>query len=93
MPSGTPNQDVNIFQSIKEYKLYIAIVGPGSVTGYLIILFALQQTNASYIVAMREISVVIGSILGFIFLKERITVLKVVGMLFIVTGLVLVKIA
>lgn len=53
----------------------------------------MKRANTSYIVAMREFSVVIGSILGFIFLKESFTVRKAFGILSVAAGLVLVKIA
>lgn len=70
----------------------ILIIGGGSIGTYLMILFALQIAPVSYIVAAREFAVVIGALLGIVFLKERITVLKGVATVFIVMGLVLLKI-
>jgi len=67
------------------------IIGFGSVGTYLIILYAMTLERASYIVSMREFSVVIGSFLGFIFLKEKPTVLKIIGILCVTAGLILIK--
>ena len=74
-------------------KGYIALIGPGSMATYLIILFAFQVGKVSYVVAVREFSVVIGSALGVLLLGERLTVWKGLGILFICLGLVLVKMA
>jgi uncharacterized membrane protein len=42
---------------------------------------------------MREFAVVIGTLLGFLILKERLTLRKVLGIAAITLGLVLVKMA
>jgi uncharacterized membrane protein len=53
----------------------------------------LRLGPVSYIVAVREFAVVIGSILGFVVLKERLTVRKGIGIAAITLGLALVKVA
>jgi len=83
----------NIVQSWKKEKTYGMAIGTGSVATYLFILFAFRLGPVSYIVASREISIAIGAVLGFIFLHERITVRKIVGISAITAGLILVKIA
>ena len=55
----------------KTMKKYIVLIGPGSMATYLIILFTFQIGQVNYIVAVREFSVVVGSALGILFLKER----------------------
>ena len=67
------------------------IIGFGSVGTYLIILYAMTLERASYIVSIREFSVVIASFLGFVFLKEKPTVLKVIGILCVTAGLIMIK--
>lgn len=68
------------------------VIGLGSLGTYLIILFAFSLSDqASYIVALREFSVVIASVLGFIFLKEKITLHKISGIVLITAGLFLIK--
>jgi len=78
------------FLNLKKYSVFVGIVSCGA---YLAILFAFQLVPASYIVAMREVSVVIGSLLGFFILREKVTVTKIIGILLIVCGLVFVKLA
>jgi len=67
------------------------IMGFGSIGTYLIILYAMTLERASYIVSVREFSVVIGSFLGFVFLKEKPGVLKIIGILAVTAGLILIK--
>ena len=78
----------------KEGK-YAAIIGYGITVSYLIILFiyaCFAEAKSSYITPIREFSVVIGSILGFIFLKEKITVNKLIGIVTILLGVIMIKI-
>ena len=70
-----------------------ALIGYGSVGTYLLILFAFTVERAGYVSAVREFSIVIGSVFGFVFLKEKITVNKAAGILLILAGLVFVKLA
>jgi len=79
--------------SMRDLKLYIVSIGCLSCGTYLAILFAFQLANVSYIVAIREFSVVIGSILGIVLLKEKVNLMKCVGIATIATGLVLLKLA
>ena len=50
------------------------------------------DAKTSYITPIREFSVVIGSILGFIFLNEKITLNKIIGIVTILLGVVMIKI-
>lgn len=77
----------------KNYKKYCLILGIGSPGIYMAILFAFRlMGEASYIVALREFSVVIGAVLGFIFFKEKPTLWKIFGIISIIAGLVFIKI-
>ena len=67
------------------------IIGLGSSGTYILILFALKFERASYIVPMREFSVVIASVMGFLFLKEKLTPFKMAGIILITSGLVLIR--
>jgi len=75
----------------KIKKKYSLVIGIGSVGTYLIILFVYQMAQVSYVVAAREMSVAIGAILGFIFLKEPFTPRKALSIGAIVVGMVLLK--
>lgn len=79
------------FNHAKKYLKEAIIIGVGSYSAYIIILFAMRLSEASYIVAIREFSVVIASILGFIFLKEKPTAFKIIGIVFITAGLFIIK--
>jgi uncharacterized membrane protein len=67
------------------------IIGFGCTGTYILILWAMQFERASYVVSLREFSVVIASLLGFVFLKEKLTFLKIVGIVFITAGILLIK--
>ena len=82
-----------VAEAWQHRKGYIALIGPGSMATYLIVLFAFQLGEVSYIVAVREFSVVIGAALGVVLLGERLTLWKALGILSICLGLVLVKMA
>ena len=70
-----------------------AVVGLGSLVGYLIILFLYRLGPVSYIVAFRELSVVLGAIAGVVLFKEPLGLRKALGVLVIALGLILVKLA
>ena len=75
-----------------DHLPYAPIIGLGSMGTYLIIMFAFSLSNhASYIVALRECSVILASILGFVVLKEKPTKQKIIGIILITIGLVLIK--
>jgi uncharacterized membrane protein len=77
---------------IKNWK-YCAIIGYGAIGSYLMILFAFTMAKAGYVSALREFSIVIGSVLGFIFLKEKATIGKITGIILVTLGLVCIKIS
>jgi drug/metabolite transporter (DMT)-like permease len=57
---------------------------------YVLVLFALRNGISSYVVAVRQLSVAFGALLGWRFLGERIDTTKRVGIALILTGTVLV---
>lgn len=81
---------INILKTQKLSAFFIAFMGS---TAYLIILWAYKHAQVSYVVTIREFSIVVASILGFVFLKEKIYFNKVIGILFILSGVLLVKIS
>ena len=70
-----------------------ALIGYGSVGTYLLILFAFTLERAGYVSAVREFSIVIGSVFGFVFLKEKLTIKKAAGIILILAGLLFIKLA
>lgn len=77
---------------LRKHWRYALAVGIGSAGAYLIILYAYTLGPVSYIVAMREFAIVIGVLLGAVFLKEKVTTRKWIGVLIIVIGLVFIRI-
>lgn len=60
-------------------------------TTYGLVLLAMTMTeNVSYVVALRQLSIVIGLVLGIVFLSERLLLTRMVGSVMILLGLVLV---
>ncbi|MGY3571848.1 multidrug transporter [Vibrio paucivorans] len=66
------------------------IAGSMMAATYGLVLFAMTMTeNVSFVVALRQISIVFGLIMGVIFLKEKWYLTRGVGVLLILVGLVL----
>jgi drug/metabolite transporter (DMT)-like permease len=68
----------------------VAILNVGA---YLLILVALRSGSASYVVALRQVSIVFGVLLGWWFLGERITRRKWAGVALLAAGCGLVAFA
>lgn len=77
----------------RRHLAHLLFVGLGSMGTYLVILFAFRLGPVSYIVAVREVAVVIGAGLGIVFLHERLTPTRAVAILAIAAGLVAIKLA
>lgn len=77
----------------KKHKYYSGLIGLVSLLTYLLILFALKDSPAPYVVALREISIVFGAILGICMLKEERNKRKIFGLVLILIGAVIIKIA
>lgn len=92
-------KDLRTVKGIKKFfqteGKYAAIIGYGITGSYLIILFiyaCFAEAKTSYITPIREFSVVIGAILGFVFLNEKITLNKIIGIVTILLGVIMIKI-
>ena len=77
----------------RDYRKHSFIIGTGSLITYLLILFIYRIAQVSYVVALRELAVAFGAVLGFVFLGEKPTFLKVVGIILIVLGMMAIKMA
>ena len=92
-PFAFPEGLKKSLEMLKQNLRDTMIIGFGGVGTYILILFAFTFERASYIVALRESSVVIASIMGFLFLKEKPTPYKVAGIILITSGLFLLKLS
>ena len=71
--------------------IYPVIAGVISSMSYALILIAMQYvTNVSYIQAFRQMSLPIGFLAGIIFLHEKSSATKIIGLLLILIGLMIV---
>lgn len=79
------------FRAIRRDSLrYPLLSGPASTSAYLLVLVAMQfASDVSYVVAFRQISILIGVMLGVMVLKEDFTRLKLTATTLIFAGLVL----
>lgn len=92
-PFILPRYRNRLLPLIKEYGLYGLIIGGGSIGAYLMILFALTSAPVSYVAATRELAIVLGVAAGLIFLREKVTVYKIIGIAAILLGIIFVKAA
>jgi uncharacterized membrane protein len=65
----------------------------GSVKTYLMVLFVFTKGAVSYVVAVREFDVVLGALVGIVFLKERLIPAKLYAIVAITSGLVFIKVS
>ena len=76
----------NIADVFKREHSSVIIGAMSTLGAYLLVLFALQTTQVSYVSPLREIGIVMGAIFGYIFLKEKIYKVKILGILCIIIG-------
>lgn len=77
-----------IVEEWRRNRSAIALVSVLVTGSYLMILFALQIANVSYVVAVREVSVVFSVLFGVFQLKERYGLQKLTGAVLILLGVV-----
>ena len=68
-------------------------VGFFNITSYLLVLIALRTGTSSYVIALRQLSIAAGVVLGGWLLREHISKPKQIGISLIVVGCVLVGVA
>ena len=76
---------------LKEAKLIFWVGGTLSYIVYGIVVWAFTKAPIPLVGALRESSIVFSVLIGFFFLKERITFLKIVSILIIFIGVALLK--
>ena len=81
-----------ILREGRRYWPYVLIIGVGASATYTAVLFAYQLGRVSYIVALREVAVVIGALLGVLVLKERLDLWKALAIGAITAGIICIKV-
>ena len=69
------------------------VIGAGMMTSYILVLFAMSMAPVTYVVAAREVSIVVGAALGAFALRERHPVARITGAAIIFAGLVVLALA
>lgn len=78
------------WRELRANPLLVAIGGLFVQGTYLIVLAAMTIAPVSYIVPLREVSVLFGALLGMVFLKELMTTQRVIAALVITSGVILI---
>jgi drug/metabolite transporter (DMT)-like permease len=75
-------------------RWHSAAAGTSAMAAYAIALIVMQSgVSASYVGATREISVVFGSLAAFIFLKEKVTAMRILGAMLVSAGVAVIALA
>jgi uncharacterized membrane protein len=80
----------------EQWRLHrwpILQVGFFNITSYLLVLIALRTGTSSYVIALRQLSIAFGVLLGWSLLREQVHLPKRVGVALIVLGCLMVGIA
>ena len=82
----------NVFKKVtNEGKQIFLIGGTLSYVIYIIVVWGFTQAPIPMVAALRESSIFFSIIIGYFFLKERITLIKIISIILIVTGVVCLK--
>jgi uncharacterized membrane protein len=78
---------------LSTHKVYAGFIGLAGIVTYGLILWAFQLSQASYVVALRETSILIAVALGVVLLKESFSTKKAYGVSLVIIGAIFVKFA
>jgi uncharacterized membrane protein len=90
VPFVFTTRHTSVMPEWRRNKRNILLIGIIQFLSYLLILYAMTLTKVSYIVAIRQISVVFGVLAGTALLKERYGLVRFVASLFIFLGVFLI---
>jgi len=81
---------VNLIREELRGSLFrVSVAGVLMKGGYMLVLVAMSLAQVSYILALRQVSVVLGAALGVVLLKERYGGVRIVGSMIIFVGVYL----
>jgi uncharacterized membrane protein len=70
----------------RKQPVSIVMIGLLNAGSYLLVLLALRTGMATQVLAVRQLSIPIGVVLGWQLLRERLTTARALGALMITTG-------
>src|ERR1700730_4794689 len=77
----------------RENRVAVLLSGVLSPGGYLLVLFAFRLSKAGYVVAGREVSIVISALIGSLLLKEGRLAQRLLGAAIVASGVICVALA
>jgi len=77
----------------RDHRSSVLLIGIASPSTHWVVLWALAGGQTAYIVAIREIGIVVAALLGFAILREEVTMQKLTGISIIVAAIVAIKLA
>jgi drug/metabolite transporter (DMT)-like permease len=82
---------VQIGAELREHWRLILLSGPVMMASFLTFRYGLNMSQVSYAVPMRQVSIVVGVLVGVLFLKESFGRIRIMSALFILAGVVLIR--
>ncbi|MEI7815988.1 MAG: EamA family transporter [Desulfuromonadales bacterium] len=86
-----PKYRAMIGAELREHWGLILCSGPIMMTSFLTFRYGLNLSRVSYAVPVRQVSIVIGVLIGILFLKESFGKIRFISALFIMAGVVLIR--
>jgi drug/metabolite transporter (DMT)-like permease len=77
----------------RKHKSTAAMIGVLNITTYTLVLLALRDSNATYVIAVRQLSIAIGAMFGWWLLREPTSPPKQLGIVLLVLGCAMVAFA
>jgi drug/metabolite transporter (DMT)-like permease len=77
----------------RENRIAVLLSGVLSPGGYLLVLFAFRLSKAGYVVAGREVSIVISALIGSLLFKEGALGQRLIGAAIVASGVICVALA
>jgi drug/metabolite transporter (DMT)-like permease len=87
MLARTPRAEVR--EQLRKHPVSIVIIGLLNAGAYMLVLVALRGEMATQVLAVRQLSIPIGVVLGWRLLQEHLTTPRIVGSALITTGCIL----
>ena len=87
MLARTPKVEVR--EQWRKHPLSIVMIGLLNAGAYMLVLIALRDEMATQVLAVRQLSIPIGVLLGWRLLRETLTAPRMLGSVFITTGCLL----
>lgn len=72
-------------RSYLRHYATVSVLGP---LGYILVLYAMQMAPVSLVAPARELSTLVGTLLGVVLLRERVTTARLLGVICIVSGVI-----